>query len=62
MKTKKFSKKLRFNKETILNLDNGKMKAVQGGGLYTDDDPTCPITICATNCPWITKCWSNPCC
>lgn len=33
MKTKKINKKLVLNKETIVNLKNGKMIAVNGGEL-----------------------------
>ena len=62
MKLKKFDKKLKLNKTTIANLNNGEMKAVYGVGLFSDDDPTCPITYCATDCPGITVCGSKPCC
>ena len=62
MKTKKFSKKIRFNKTTISNLTDGKMKAVNGGEAWTDDDFTCEMTNFATECPVISVCWSNPCC
>ena len=32
MKTKKFLKKLRFNKQTVANMDNRVMNGVKGGG------------------------------
>lgn len=62
MRSKKRCKKLELNKTTILDLSNGKMKAVIGGDPYTDNDHTCPITGCQTECQFITQCWSMPCC
>ncbi len=40
MKTKRFEKKLRFNKETIADLDKGQLGDVKGG-----DTGTC-ISFC----------------
>ncbi len=40
MKTKKINKKLSFSKETVVNLDRGQLKGVNGGGL------TYPQHIC----------------
>ena len=51
MKTKKFNKKLAFNKSTIANLENLEMISVKGRG-ETDDncDSENPYTLCAV-CP-----------
>lgn len=54
MKKKAFSQKLSLNKKTIANLGNGEMSKLNGGGLYTDDDWSCPYTLCC-------HCTGNPC-
>jgi hypothetical protein len=43
MKTKQFDKKMGLNKKTIVNLDNGEQRAVDGGKLYcaTGEVDTC---------------------
>jgi hypothetical protein len=41
MKTKRFDKKLAFNKKTIADLNNLEMNAVQGGTIIT-----CTIVTC----------------
>lgn len=55
MKVAKFSKKLRFTKETIADLNTKEMNAAQAG---MDDIPAqtkkCTVTACQTECP------SNP--
>ena len=45
MKRKKFNTGLKFNKETVANLNNHDMSAVHGGYQTTVD-----LTNCATNC------------
>jgi hypothetical protein len=44
MKSKNFSKKLNLNKNTIVNLKNGEMNAVQGGL------PQSTTAVSFTNC------------
>ena len=44
MKTKKFSKKLSLNKETIADLKSNDMKFVHGGNML-------PITFSGSSCP-----------
>jgi natural product precursor len=53
MKTKKFNKKLNLSKNTIANLDNGKMNGIKGG---ITGDTRCPWTVCE-----YTKCISMIC-
>lgn len=45
MKTKEFKGKLKLNKNTIVMLDNGNMKAVYGG-ILTEDCPSWIKTDC----------------
>ena len=45
MKRKKFNTKLKFSKETVVNLNNHDMSAVHGGLQKTID-----LSRCATNC------------
>jgi hypothetical protein len=52
MKAKNFSKKLKLNKKTVANLNNGEMEAVHGGGGNSapwTNCPSCMITRCG--CP-----------
>jgi hypothetical protein len=53
MKTKKFGKKLNFNKETVVNLDTMMMKNIVGGDPYSQFK-----TLCMTNC---SNCGTNTC-
>lgn len=51
MKTKKFDKKMVLKKNTIANLNEMQMQALYGKSgkpqcAYTDDDRTCPLTVC----------------
>ena len=51
MKTKHFVKKLVLNKKTIAHLDNGEMKAIEGG----EHDPPCksvPLLTCVSAFGW----------
>lgn len=65
MKSKKLSKKLSFNRETIANLGDEKMDSAQGGIVIDRSLVTC-FTICtcpASMCPK-TDCgdsWHTPC-
>lgn len=58
MKTKKFKQKLSLNKITQADLNIGELERLLGGGLYTDDDPTCYYITCS--CPGYC-CTGNPC-
>ena len=60
MKTKVFTKKLNFNKETIADLNHGEMSHALGGaskvicthgGACTNDCETFPVLECTTACP-----------
>lgn len=54
MKTKKITKKLELNKETITNLGNDEMRKVQGGGVSILFSCACSIIsciICTYHCP-----------
>ena len=55
MKTKKFSKKLELNKNTIANLGNNEMDIIKGGEGDSHRITVCEKTICI--CPTTyTKC------
>jgi len=41
MKTKTLNRKLTLNKKSIVDLNGEEMQKLKGGGLFTDDDPTC---------------------
>jgi len=54
MKTKKFSKKLSLNKETIADLKSNDMKFVHGGNMQPETryGTSCPVQNCtATGVP-----------
>ncbi|UCH96503.1 MAG: class I lanthipeptide [Candidatus Aminicenantes bacterium] len=52
MKPIRFSKKLRLNKKTIVDLSSKEMNAVNGGA-DIPDTKSCPFTFtkCQTQCP-----------
>jgi hypothetical protein len=54
MKTKKLSKRLVLNKETIVHMDDGKLIEIQGG-ISTQQ---C-VEQSLLGCPTETLCWSN---
>lgn len=64
MKTKKFAKKLVLNKETIADINFGKMDKVRGGMIKTTAVPDtidpCDHTVC--NCTYTyTACFQSRC-
>ena len=52
MKPKTISKKLVLNKRTIVNVENGLMKEIKGGGatLLTECRTRCATGLCAGSC------------
>lgn len=54
MKTKKFSKQLRLNKETIVHLDDDKLMEIQGG---ISTRPCAEQTL--LGCPTESNCFTN---
>lgn len=69
MKSKKFNKRLSLNKNTVSNLNEGKMALVKGG----DIPPFTQVTQCEVSClskclqtcdvsGCVTVCGSDPCC
>jgi hypothetical protein len=60
MKTKKFNKKLVFNKTTIVNLNNAEVNGIRGGsGTYCPGDcPTEDSAICQVS--FFTDCTNDP--
>jgi hypothetical protein len=53
MKSKKFDKKLVLGKKTIVDLNNGEMDEIQGGGPSGQTCPNCQVTTwsrCLTVC------------
>lgn len=51
MKAKKFSKKLKLNKKTIVDLNNNGMRSVNGGATrYCPTEVSCPGNSCPGSC------------
>lgn len=61
MKTKKLNKKLRFKKETVVDLNTNAMEAAYGGG---PDPRSFLITgcTCETYCTCTCGSWPGACC
>ena len=52
MKTIKLSKKLRFTKETVADLNSNEMREAHAGVIIEDwITRNCTVTVCQTQCP-----------